>query len=47
MSDEKQPDFDDLLRTDAQGEVVFDAELLGFDPSTQPFRYVIYPKEDI
>lgn len=46
VSDEKQPDFDDLLGTDAQGEVVFDAELLGFDPSTQPFRYVIYPKED-
>lgn len=40
----EKPVFDDLLGTDAQGEVVFGTQVLGFDPAKSPFLYALYAR---
>lgn len=44
LGEQQTPAFDDLLGTDAEGEAVFPAAILGFDPSKTPFRYLVYPR---
>jgi hypothetical protein len=44
LPQEIRPTFVDLLGREEQGEAVFPAVLLGFDPLTTSFRYVVYPR---